>query len=220
MSSFIKRAIQRALPVAALRYRAYKLLIRNQNSYLHLTGWMQSEEARKPIDQNGNPIPWMNYCVVKILQERLTKDLNLFEFGSGYSTLFYAEKVRAVTSVEYDEKWLHIIKSQVPDNVRLILQAKDVDGEYCRVISANKDKYDVVIVDGRDRVNCMKQSMSAVSARGVILLDDSQRERYQEGIDFAIARGFKALNLEGLKATGTEIDCTTIFYRAGNCFDI
>ena len=122
--------------------------------------------------------------------------------------------------MEYDEKWLHIVKSQVPENVQSIFQAQDVDGEYCRVISAIRDKYDVVIVDGRDRVNCVKQSMSALSARGVILLDDSPRERYQEGIEFAKGKGFMALNLEGLKATGTEVDCTTVFYRAANCFDI
>jgi hypothetical protein len=220
MSSFIKRAIQSRFPIAALRYRAYKMLIRNPNSYLHLSGWMQSQKERRPIDQNGNPIPWMNFPVVRILQERLTKDLNLFEFGSGYSTLFYAKKVRAVTSVEYDEKWLNIIKSQVPDNVNIIFKREDVDGDYCRAIGETGDRYDVVIVDGRDRVNCIKQSISALSVKGVILLDDSQRERYQEGIDFAKSKGFKALNLEGLKATGTEVDRTTIFYREGNCFEI
>lgn len=220
MSSFVKRATQSWFPVAALRYRAYKMLIRNPNSYLHLTGWMQSQKERRPIDQNGNPIPWMNFPVVRMLEERLTKDLNLFEFGSGYSTLFYADKVRAVTSVEYDEKWLHIIKSKVPENVKIIFTREDVDANYCRAILAAKDQYDVVIVDGRDRVNCIKQSMSALSAKGVILLDDSQRERYQEGIDFAKSRGFKALNLEGLKAMGTEVDRTTIFYRVGNCFDL
>jgi hypothetical protein len=220
MPSFIKRAVQRRFPVAALRYRAYKMLIRNPDSYLHLSGWMQSLSAKKPIDHNGKPIPWMNYPVVRILQERLTKDLNLFEFGSGYSTLFYAKKVKAVTSVEYDEKWLHIIKSQLPDNVNIIFKQQDVDGDYCRVIKSTGKKYDVVIVDGRDRVNCIKQSISALTSKGVILLDDSQRERYQEGIDFAKSHGFKALNLEGLKATGTEVDRTTIFYQAGNCFDI
>jgi hypothetical protein len=178
MPSFIKRAVQRRFPVAALRYRAYKMLIRNPDSYLHLSGWMQSLSAKKPIDHNGKPIPWMNYPVVRILQERLTKDLNLFEFGSGYSTLFYAEKVRAVTSVEYDEKWLHIIKSQLPDNVNIIFKQQDVDGDYCRVINSTGEKYDVVIVDGRDRVNCIKQSISALTSKGVILLDDSQRKRY------------------------------------------
>ena len=220
MSSFIKRVVQSRFPVAALRYRAYKMLIRNPDSYLHLSGWMQSLSAKKPMDQNGNPIPWMNFPVVRILEERLTKDLNLFEFGSGYSTLFYAKKVKTVTSVEYDEKWLNIIKSQIPENVSIIFKREDVDGDYCRAIGATEDQYDVVIVDGRDRVNCIKQSMSALSSKGVILLDDSQRERYQEGIDFARSHGFRTLNLEGLKATGTEVDRATIFYRAGNCFDI
>lgn len=224
MSLFINRAIKRFIqslfPAAALRYRAYKMLIRNPKSYLHLTGWMQSLSAKKPTDNNGNPIPWMNFPVVSILEERLTKDLNLFEFGSGYSTLFYAKKVRAVTSVEYDEKWLHIIKSQVPENVKIIFKREDVDADYCRAIGETADRYDVVIVDGRDRVNCIKQSISALSAKGVILLDDSQRERYQEVFDFVRSHGFKALNLEGLKATGTEVDRTTIFYRVGNCFDI
>ena len=59
--------------------------------------------------------------------------------------------------MEYDEKWLHIVKSQVPENAKLIFQAQDVDGEYCRVISATKDKYDVVIVEGRDRVNASRK---------------------------------------------------------------
>ena len=162
----------------------------------------------------------MNFPVVRSLEERLTKDLSLFEFGSDYSTLFYAKKVRAVTSVEFDKKWLNIIKTQVPDNVNIIFKREDVDGDYCRVIGEIGDQYDVVIVDGRNEVNCIKQSISALSSQGVILLDDSQRERYQEGIDFAKSKGFKALNLEGLKATGTEVDRTTIFYRAENCFDI
>ena len=218
MTSFIKRTLQQQFPVLALRYRAYKNLIRNPNSYLHLTGWMQSLQAKKPIDRDGHPIPWMNLAVVSILEERLTNDLNLFEFGSGYSTLFYAKKVRAVTSVEYDEKWLHIIQPQLAENVNIIFQKNDIDGDYCRVIGLTDAKYDVVIIDGRDRVNCIKQSIASMSAQGVMLLDDSQRERYQEGIDFAKSHGFKALNLEGLKAMGTEIDRTTIFYRAGNCF--
>jgi hypothetical protein len=95
---------------------------------------MQSLRAKRPINNNDNPIPWMNFPVVSILEERLTQDLNLFEFGSGYSTLFYARKVRAVTSVEYDESWLHIIKSQIPENVKIIFKEKDIDGDYCRVI--------------------------------------------------------------------------------------
>lgn len=220
MNSFIKQNIEKMFPVHALRYRAYHNLIKNPNSYLHLTGWMQSLKERKPMDHNGNPIPWMSFSAVKFLEERLTPDLNLFEFGSGYSTRFYAERVKAVTSLEYDEKWFDIIKSQVPSNVKIVFQEKDVDGDYCRVVRTTGEIFDVVIVDGRDRVNCVKQAMDCLSPKGVVLLDDSQRERYQEAISFAKERGFKALNLEGLKATGAELDRTTLFYREGNCLGV
>lgn len=181
---------------------------------------MDSLKESKPIDANGNPIPWMNFTIIKILEDRLTNDLNIFEYGSGYSTNFYAQKVKAVTSVEYDEEWLEVIRPMVPDHVKLIFRTQDVDSEYCRSICSTDEKYDVVIVDGRDRVNCIKQSIASLSPSGVILLDDSQRNSYQEGINFALTNGFKALNFEGLKATGSGIDRTTIFYREGNCLNI
>ncbi len=181
---------------------------------------MQSFEEGVPQDQNKNPVPWMNYSAVKLLEERLNNNLSLFEFGSGYSTCFYASKVRNVISVEYDRNWYQFMESTLPANASLIFKDKDVDGGYCRTISSMTTNYDVVIVDGRDRVNCIKQSISALSSEGVILLDDSKRERYQEGVCFLIDRGFKALNLEGLKATGLGVDRTTVFYREGNCFGI
>lgn len=220
MNSFIKQNIEKLFPVQALRYRAYHNLIRNPNSYLHLTGWMQSLKERRPMDHDGNPIPWMSFSAVRFLEERLTSDLNLFEYGSGYSTRFYAERVRSVISLEYDKSWFDIIQSQVPSNAKILFQEKDVDGAYCRAIGTTGERFDVVIVDGRDRVNCVKQGIEHLTPKGVVLLDDSQRERYQEAIAFAKQRGFKALNLEGLKATGVELDRTTLFYREGNCLGV
>jgi hypothetical protein len=59
-----------------------------------------------------------------------------------------------------------------------VLERMLMDGDYCRAIGETGDQYDVVIVDSRDRMNCLKQSISALTSRGVILLDDSQRRRY------------------------------------------
>ena len=220
MKSFITAAFARAFPVLALRYKAYTKLIRNTNSYLYASGWMQSLGAGKPIDRHGNPIPWMNLSVVAMLEERLTPDLKLFEFGSGYSTVFYAARVASVVSVEYDEVWYQAVSARMSHNTTIIFRKNDTDGKYCRVIVGMGEHYDVVIIDGRDRVNCLKQSVPVLSQRGVILLDDSQRERYREGIAFALERGFKALNLEGIKSAGTANDRATILYREGNCLGI
>ena len=107
-------------PVQGLLYQALKRLIKNHNSYLYLTGWMQSLEAIETINKDGNTITWMNYPVVKLLEEKLTRDLILFEYGSGYSTFFYADKVKAVVSVEHDVKWFRMIHKQISGNVNLI----------------------------------------------------------------------------------------------------
>lgn len=162
----------------------------------------------------------MNYAVTEFLKERLSKNFHLFEFGSGYSTFFYARLVHRVTSVEYDDAWFQLIKKNLPENVELVNKQADIDAEYCRVITSSGRKYDVVIVDGRDRVNCIKQSIKSLSERGAVLLDDSMRERYREGITCLKERGFRALCFEGLKPTSPEIGKTTIFYRINNCLDI
>lgn len=213
MKSLIKQFLKTLFPHCL----AYILLIGNKKSYLYSTGWMKSLQEGKPVLPNGSPIPWMNFPIVKLLEERLKSDFILFEFGSGYSTYFYANKVKSVISVEYDEKWFQIFKADRPANVELIFKEKDIDGNYCRVINTTGKQFDVVIVDGRDRVNCVKQAILALSSRGVILLDDSQRDKYQEGIEFALEKGFRKLDFEGLKATGSAIDRTTILYRDGNC---
>ena len=90
MISIVKRILKKAFPKHVLYYKAYVELIKNETSYLHLTGWMRSLDENKPVDKDGNYIPWMNYPVIKFLRDRLKSDFHLFEFGSGYSTSFYA----------------------------------------------------------------------------------------------------------------------------------
>jgi len=100
-----------------------------------------------------------------------------------------------VTSVEYDKRWFDFVRDRAPDNVHISFKDKDVDGEYCRMACATGALYDLIVIDGRDRVNCIKQCLAALSPRGVMLLDDSQRHRYWEGIEFARSQGFKALHI-------------------------
>ena len=220
MNSLAEWILKKVSPKLYLRYRAYGLLVKNEYSYLNLTGWMRSLEESKPVDKDGNIIPWMNYPVIEFLKKRLKNDFHLFEFGCGHSTSFYASQVQTVTSVEHDESWLKIVKKTLPSNVELIFKEKDVNGGYCRVVNSAEQKYDVIIVDGKDRVNCIKQSIKALSERGVILLDDSQRDKYLGGINYAKKNGFRTLSFEGLKSTGWGIDRTTIFYRNENCLGI
>ncbi|WP_444910308.1 hypothetical protein [Microbulbifer sp. TRSA005] len=146
--------------------------------------------------------------------------MDLFEYGSGFSTRFYAEQVASVKSVEDNSKWFEIITKELPANAEVLLQAADDDGDYCRSIHKFKNHFQVVIVDGRDRINCFKQGILRLASDGVILLDDSARSKYAPAIELGKAAGFKFLHFEGMKPASTGSHRTTLFYRSENCLGL
>lgn len=215
--NLFKKIIKTVAPNFVISYHIYKQFVANKQSYLHKTGWIKGLELKYPCDAEGNELPWMNFSVVSFLQQRLNKDLKLFEYGSGYSTAFFSKLVKDVTSVEYNLEWFELVKSKSPNNVKLVHLVADKDGEYCRAIKNSQELFDVVVVDGRDRVNCMKQSLPCLTENGVIILDDSNRGKYKEGKEFLLKEGFKKLEFEGLKPGGYgELVQTTVFYRKNN----
>jgi hypothetical protein len=50
-------------------------------------------------------IPWMCFSVIEFLEKWLRKEMVVFEYGSGGSSLFLAKRVQAVYSVEHDSRW-------------------------------------------------------------------------------------------------------------------
>ncbi|TQV77646.1 glycosyltransferase [Exilibacterium tricleocarpae] len=220
MKKNIKKILQNCLPGITAHYRAYQSLLLRRQSYLRLVGWLDSIRKGYPCDTDGSPLPWMNYAIIEVFKDRINKQQTVFEYGSGYSTLFFAERAKSIVAVEYDQYWFEHLNRKIPDNAELIYQPNDVDGDYCRTILRKPDKYDIVIVDGRDRVNCVKQAVQKLSDRGVILLDDSHRHEYAEGLRYAKSQGFKTLDFTGLKPLWHKPGRTTLIYRSDNCFDI
>lgn len=175
---------------------------------------------QRPVSSNGESLPWMNYSVTRFLETRLTQDLVLFEYGSGYSTNFFASRVNRVTSVEYDRAWFERINEISRENTEILFREVGDDGAYCRSIREQEINYDVVIIDGRNRVSCFKEAIPALTPRGVILLDDSDRSRYSEIFELAAAEGFRFLRFSGIKPLAVSISKATLFYRDGNCLSI
>ena len=216
MNTTLKHSLTRRFPKLSACYT----LLAKGDSYLHSTGWIESKRRGYPCRPDGSELPWMNYAVVAFLERRLNKTLSVFEYGSGYSTLFYARRVRNVISVEYDQAWIASIGPRLPPNASVLFVPDDVDGDYCRAIARSGDSFDVVVVDGKDRENCVKQSMQALSSRGVIVLDDSQRARYAPAISYAQDNGYLTVDFEGLKPTESSWFRSTILYRRENCLGL
>jgi hypothetical protein len=185
--------------------------------YLVDIGWFNAFEKKEPVGINNEPIPWITYPAIEFLSARLCSQMDIFEFGAGHSTLYYSTRVASVTSVEHDASWYEKIKSTMPGNVNLLFKELKYDGEYCRTALVDDRKYDIIIVDGRDRVNCMKYSLPALKNNGVMILDDSQRNEYLEGKEYLSNAGFKYIEFKGISPGYFSSSNTTIYYKDSNC---
>ncbi len=190
------------------------------NGYLYETGWKLSFLEKRPVDKNGNPLPWLSIPFISFIQTKINHNLVVFEYGSGSSTLFFAERAKQVLTVEHDEEWLSNIGSKVPSNARIYFCPLDYNSKYCRYISKFEKKFNLIIVDGRDRVNCIINSLSSLTSDGCIVLDDSEREYYQVGIQFLLDKNFRKIDFWGMSLGSYKEKCTTVFYRDNNCLNI
>ncbi len=68
-------------------------------------GWFKSMRENKCIDREGNPIPWITYPAIDFLSQLDYTERSVFEYGSGFSTLFWAPRAKNVIAVETDLEW-------------------------------------------------------------------------------------------------------------------
>jgi len=54
--------------------------------------------------------PWLSFAAIDFIKEIIRPDMVVFEYGSGGSTLFWAEHTRRVISIEHDEVWSEKMK--------------------------------------------------------------------------------------------------------------
>ena len=192
-------------------------------------GWFRSFETKRPIDKNGQPVAWYSYSFLKFLENRLTKDLAVFEYGAGNSTIWYAKKVKFVKSVENDKKWVEILTPQLPKNAEVTFRELNQTQDYLHEITIpaqakseakSEAKYDIIVVDGRRRNDCAMFGIDYLTEKGVIILDNSEREDYQPTKDFMKQKGFKQIDFWGIAPIVAHNTCTSVFYKANNCLDI
>ena len=174
----------------------------------------------KPIDQEDQPIPWIPYCAVDFLAERLTSGLSVLEFGAGYSTLFFMRRVARVVSLEHDPEWLGWIRSRIGANVTLLATESDTPDSYLAPLERMDDYFDLILVDGIHRTAACSEAIGRLTPTGVVLLDDSDRPKYSAAFSAASSAGFRQLHFVGHKAASVNLYRTTVFYRDGNCLGI
>ena len=95
--------------------------------YLDGEGWLNTE----PRDAEGKYIPWFTYPCTRFLKDIVTKDHKVFEYGSGYSSLFFTEQAGSCYSVDHDDTWVDRLKEINPNvQVKLIKDSEDASEDF------------------------------------------------------------------------------------------
>ena len=134
----------------------------------------------------------------------------MFEFGSGGSTLWLSDRGATVTSVEHSEEWFHAILPTLQEHADLlwipatptgtIRSSKDglcYDAYVKSITRFPTETFDLVVIDGRARVDCVRYSQDRIKPGGMLLLDDSARKRYAS-VHISL-RDWSSLTLSGPK---------------------
>jgi tRNA A58 N-methylase Trm61 len=181
------------------------------------TGWIRSYNS-SPQNANGEPIAWLTYSFIYFIEDRLTKSMNILEFGSGNSTHYFSKRLKHVYSVEHHLEWYEKVKKELNDNCTL--EFIELDNGYELAADRWSEDFDIILVDGRKRVECVKNSLSKLKENGVLILDNSEREEYKEAFKIMKESGFKRLDFFGIAPGYISLSCTTVFYRTNNCLNI
>lgn len=158
---------------------------------LRLPRWLRQRNAATMTLRS----PWWPYDAVEWVASVLPRG-RVFEYGGGGSTLWLEDRGATVTVAEHDEEWHRELRRQLAPGTVLLFRPPAATGtitsaaapgyfdDYVAAIDDQPDgSLDLVIVDGRARVECARRAMPKVKPGGLLLIDDTDRTRYRPAVE-------------------------------------
>ncbi|HIN85610.1 MAG TPA: hypothetical protein EYN06_03935 [Myxococcales bacterium] len=192
----------------------------SQHSGLQELGWFRSYRERIPVNNDGDPLPWFTYPAITFIEGRVNSSMKVFEYGSGFSTLWWSKRVAQVVSCEGDKEWHARMNENSPANSEVFYVDPEDGDAYARSSQRFEKHFDIGLIDGADRNRCARHIISALKDDGVIIWDNSDLDEFQEGYDHLISQGFKRIDFHGFGPINAYLWGTSIFYRPNNCMGI
>lgn len=181
-------------------FRAFRLLKslvlniikHNPKEIIHIPAWiisMYNNLLRYILKRNlthslvQKKMPWIPYDAKKFLKSYLNKEMLVFEFGSGGSTLFFSKRVKKVISVEHDKNWFNLISNEIKNNNFNNIEYNFINkmDKYHKIIHKYPNNFfDLIFIDGGIRNLCVKNSIQKVKKNGVLMLDNSEMPSFRD----------------------------------------
>jgi len=114
--------------------------------YLQPNGWFNDF----PEDQDG-VTPWITFPAISFLKDIVGDKVKVFEYGCGYSTLFFNARAKETVSVEHNIEWFNKVKETLPNAIIHHVQANDeINTEALSTVQDFIQNFTQVFTDNRD----------------------------------------------------------------------
>jgi hypothetical protein len=145
-------------------------------------------------------LAWWSYRAIDAVDAHLARldgGASVFEYGAGASTAWLARRSGVVTSVEHDPGFAQFLDPLLADYAHVVLHLvpavtsptpstpsnrrghAGLDfSDYVAAIDDADGSFDLVVVDGRARVACVRAALPRLAPGGLVLLDNADREEY------------------------------------------
>ena len=123
-------------------------------------------------------MPQQEIAVIDLLLY-LLKPRRVLEYGAGGSTVRWSPLVAPGqwVTVEHDAKWFALVARAARG--AHVITGSATDARDYAVAPGIRGEYDLIIVDGLFRVECVQASPAFLASGGVVLLHDASREAYR-----------------------------------------
>jgi hypothetical protein len=108
------RKLAKKFPPIVRLYRLYTRYwkpLKIAKDYLTPLGYFN----RTPSDLGGEPLPWFSYPAILFLESVIQNQWKVFEYGTGYSTVFWNRKCAKTVSIEHSEYWFDFLRKSTQD---------------------------------------------------------------------------------------------------------
>jgi hypothetical protein len=136
-------------------------------------GWVKSQKAGRCLDAQGQPIPWFTYPAIDFIKQLDLRELRVFEYGSGASTLFWSMRTKEIISTESDKEWFEEIAASSTPNMKVILASNGVESYVSKIVEHGM--FDIIVIDGTgdSRLACSQLAPKHLKPGGFVILDNS-----------------------------------------------
>jgi hypothetical protein len=160
----------------------------------------EAGELKLRDPQKFRGLPSISLPAICALDDYLTRDMRVFEWGSGSSTRWFATRAFEVVSIEHNPEWFKTVEAALDYwglmAARLLIEPqKGLIADFCShqqgyetvnfkmyaesITIFPDEHFDVILVDGRARCACLRLAQAKLKVGGLLVLDDAARMIYQ-----------------------------------------